>query len=86
MQVYKTFIGPALKLKKEPGYSNRGIRGLLDGGILHKGSWNNTLVAGDGGGDAAAASEVWEGRRLPFSGDLVSCGLISYQGLMKPYN
>ena len=31
-QAYKAYICPALRLKKEPGVSNRDISGLMNGG------------------------------------------------------
>ena len=86
LQAYKPYSGPALRLKKEPRDSNRDINGLLDRESL-KGCWSRTLpVAADGGEDMAAGSAPWERRRLPFWEELMSGGLISYQGLIEPYN
>ena len=61
---------PALRPKKETGDSNRNIQGLLDRGVLHKGSWSNTPPrVADGGQDVAAVFAVWGRRRLPCIGE-----------------
>ena len=46
---------PALRPKKESRDSDRDINGLLDRGILHKGSWSETppSCAADSGQDTA---------------------------------
>ena len=43
------------------------------------------LCVADSGQDVAAVFANW-GRGLPFIEELTSGGLISYQGLIKPYN
>ena len=82
---------PALKPKKEPGYSNRGISGLWDRGIWpytsEARSWSNTpLLTADGRQDVTAIFATRGRTRLPFLGWIDVRWAQGYQGLIKPYN
>ena len=85
-QVCKPCTCSSLRPKKEPGVGDRDISGLMDGGayLSEARSWSDTLPSAvDGRQDMAAVftpGGAEGGGRLPVIGELMSGGLISYQG------
>ena len=76
-QACKRCTRPASSWKKEPGVSNRGLRGLMDGGILHTEArpWRDT---------SPAVLTSGKGSRLPVT-ELTSDQFVGRQGnLQRP--
>ena len=86
LQANKACTCPALSLKKEPGVSNRDLSGLMNGEAYtsEARSWSNIppyvlwMVAGRQ--DVEAVFAPREKGRLSVIRELMSGGLISYQG------
>ena len=70
---------------KKPGDSDKDINGLMDGGILHEGSWRDTPPCSANSEQEMAAFPVGGGGYY-LQGKLTSGCLISFQGLIKPYH
>ena len=82
-QAYKPCACPASRPKKEPRFSNRDVSGVMDGGAYtsEARSWSDTppCAVDDGQDMAAVFTPKWK-KRLPVIGELMSGGLIRYQG------